>query len=311
MCYNQNVMKILVTGGAGFIGSNVVDAYIDTGHEVAVVDNLTTGKKENLNPKAQFFPLDITDSRLEQAVADFAPEIINHHAAQIDVRKSVTDPIFNAKVNEIGTLNLLQAAVHCKIKKIIFSSTGGAIYGEVSKKSGADENHPQEPISPYAITKRSVEMYLYAYKALHGLDFTVLRYGNVYGPRQDPLGEAGVIAIFCGKMLKGETPTIFGDGQQLRDYVYVGDVAAANLLVLDKGSGETFNIGTGKGTSVNELFAVLKQVMAFPGEATYAPARAGELVRSVLNAKKIKQALGWKARTGIKKGLKLTLRWYK
>jgi len=304
-------MKILVTGGAGFIGSNVVDAYIEAGYEVAIVDNLSTGKKENLNPKAQFFPLDITDSRLEQVIADFAPKIINHHAAQIDVRKSVEDPVYNAKVNELGTLNLLQAAVRCKVSKIIFSSTGGAIYGEVSKKSGADENHPQEPISPYAITKRSVEMYLYAYQKLYGLTHTILRYGNVYGPRQDPLGEAGVIAIFCGKMLKGEPPTIYGDGKQLRDYVYVGDVAKANLLALEKGNDQIYNIGTGRGTSVNELFAHLKEIMGFAGEAVYAPPRAGELFRSVLNCRKIRKELGWKAGTGIKKGLRLTLKWYK
>lgn len=303
-------MKVLVTGGAGFIGSNVVDAFIDAGHEVAIVDNLTTGKKENLNPKAKFYPVDVRDSRLAEVVAEFAPQIIDHHAAQIDVRKSVSDPVFNASVNELGTLNLLEAAVKCKVQKIIFSSTGGALYGEVTKKSGADENHPQEPISPYAITKRSVEMYLYAYQKLYGLNFTCLRYGNVYGPRQDPLGEAGVIAIFCGKMLKGEQPTIFGDGNQVRDYIYVGDVAAANLLALERGDNQTFNVGTGKGTSVNELFSVLKELMEFDKDAVYAPPRAGELFRSVLNCKKIKKELGWKARVGIKKGLKSTLKWY-
>jgi len=224
-------MKILVTGGAGFIGSNIVDAYIEAGHQVAVLDNLTTGKKENLNPQAQFYPVDIRDSRVAEIMAEFAPDVVNHLAAQIDVRKSVSDPIYNAEVNDLGALNLLNAVISCKIKKLLFSSTGGAIYGEVTKKAGADENYPQEPISPYAITKRTVEMYLYAYKVLHGLKYTILRYGNVYGPRQDPLGEAGVIAIFCGKMLKGETPTIFGDGNQLRDYVYVGDVAAAGRVV--------------------------------------------------------------------------------
>jgi UDP-glucose 4-epimerase len=304
-------MRILVTGGAGFIGSNVVDAFIAAGHEVAVLDNLTTGKKENLNPRAQFIQADLRAKELPALIADFRPEIIDHHAAQIDVRKSVSDPLYNAEVNELGTLNLLEAAVKQKVNKIIFSSTGGAIYGEVAKRSGADENHPQEPISPYAITKRSVEMYLYAYQALHGLPYTVLRYGNVYGPRQDPLGEAGVIAIFYGKMFRGETPTIYGDGQQLRDYVYVGDVAAANLLALDKGAGQIYNIGTGRGTSVNELFAVLKEVMGFPGQAVYAAPRTGELLRSVLNARKIRRELGWKARTGIKRGLKLTLKWYK
>jgi UDP-glucose 4-epimerase len=305
-------MKVLVTGGAGFIGSNVVDAYLAAGHQVAVLDNLTTGKKENLNPAAKFYQVDLRNSaEVEQVVSEFSPQVINHHAAQIDVRKSVADPVHNAEVNELGTLNLLNAAVKAKVGKIIFSSTGGALYGEVSKKAGAGEDHPQEPISPYAITKRSVEMYLFAYKVLYGLHYTVLRYGNVFGPRQDPLGEAGVIAIFCGKLLKGEAPTIYGNGEQLRDYVYVGDVAQANLLVLDKGEGETFNVGTGKGTSVNQLFAVLKEVMKFPGAAVYAPPRAGELFRSVLNAKKIKKELGWKPSFSVKKGLKATLKWYK
>ena len=304
-------MKILVTGGAGFIGSNVTDALIDAGHEVAIIDNLTTGKKENLNPKAQFHQIDLRDKAVDEIIAGFQPEIIYHIAAQIDVRKSVADPIYNAEVNEIGTLNLLEAARKNNVKKIIFSSTGGALYGEVEKKSGADENHPQEPISPYAITKRSVEMYLYAYKVLYGLTYTILRYGNVYGPRQDPLGEAGVIAIFCGKMLKGEVPTIFGDGKQLRDYVYVGDVAAANLLALDHGDNQIYNIGISKGVSVNELFAHLKDLMKFDKDAVYAPPRAGELFRSVLNCKKIKKEQGWKPKVQIKKGLKLTLKWYK
>jgi len=304
-------MKILVTGGAGFIGSNVVDAYIEAGHEVAVLDNLITGKKENLNPKAKFYERDIRDGEgILGIIREFSPEIINHHAAQIDVRKSVEDPVFNAEVNELGTLNLLNAAVKAKVKKIIFASTGGAIYGEVLKKSGADENHPQEPISPYAITKRTVEMYLHAYKVNAGQEYTVLRYGNVFGPRQDPLGEAGVVAIFCGKILNNEQSTIYGDGEQLRDYVYVGDVAQANLLVLDKGESQTYNIGTGKGTSVNTLYTTLKEVSKFDKDAVYAPPRAGELIRSVLSAKKIKKELGWKARTSIKKGLKLTLKWY-
>jgi UDP-glucose 4-epimerase len=272
---------------------------------------LSTGKKENLNAQARFFQADLRDKNAAEIINQFSPEIINHHAAQIDVRKSVTDPIYNAEVNELGTINLLNAAVKAKTKKIIFSSTGGAIYGEVTKKSGAAENHPQEPISPYAITKRSVEMYLYAYKVNFGLNYTILRYGNVYGPRQDPLGEAGVIAIFCGKMLKGETPTIFGDGKQLRDYVYVGDVANANLIALEQGENQTYNIGTGKGVSVNELYAHLKALLKFEKDVTYAPPRAGELFRSVLNAKKIRQELGWEPKVSIRKGLKLTLKWYR
>lgn len=304
-------MKILVTGGAGFIGSNVVDAYLAAGHEVAIADNLSTGKKENLNHLAKFYQVDLREKKLQHIVQDFNPDIINHHAAQIDVRKSVSDPIYNAEVNEIGTLNLLEAAVKTQVKKVIFASTGGAIYGEVKDKNGADENHPQEPISPYAITKRSIEMYLYAYHKNHHLKYTVLRYGNVYGPRQDPLGEAGVIAIFCGRMMKKEPVTIYGDGKQLRDYVYVEDVAKANLLALDKGEGKTFNVGTGKGVSVNELFAHIKELTAFQKNALYAPPRAGELFRSVLCAGKIRKELGWEPKTPIKEGLKLTLYWYK
>ncbi|MBN2058323.1 MAG: NAD-dependent epimerase/dehydratase family protein [Candidatus Saganbacteria bacterium] len=305
-------MKILVTGGAGFIGSNVVDAFIAAGHEIAVLDNLSTGKKANLNPKARFFEVDLRrDQDVDKAVAAFSPEIIDHHAAQIDVRKSVEDPVFNAEVNELGTLNLLNAAVKNGVKKIVFASTGGAIYGEVEQKNGAAEDHPQEPISPYAITKRSVEMYLHAYKITRGLEYTVLRYGNVYGPRQDPLGEAGVIAIFCGKLLKGEQPTIYGDGKQLRDYVYVADVARANLLALEQGAGRIYNIGTGKGVSVNELFKHLKAIFKYPQEAVYAPARTGELFRSVLDAGRVKKELGWRPEVDIKQGLERTVEWTK
>ncbi|MFA5034969.1 MAG: NAD-dependent epimerase/dehydratase family protein, partial [Candidatus Margulisiibacteriota bacterium] len=270
-------MRILVTGGAGFIGSNIVDRYLEAGHEVAVLDDLSTGKERNLNPKAVFFRKDLRDRDLEAVVKDFHPEVVNHLAAQIDVRKSVADPIHNAEINELGTLNLLNAARDAKVKKILFSSTGGALYGEVPETAGAGEEHAIEPISPYAITKRSVELYLHAYSQLYGLKYTVLRYGNVYGPRQDPLGEAGVIAIFCGKMLKGEVPVIYGDGNQLRDYVYVGDVAEANLLALNKGENQIYNVGTGQGTSVNQIFALLKELFKFDRPVAYEPARAGEL----------------------------------
>jgi len=303
-------MKILVTGGAGFIGSNVVDSFLAAGHDVAVIDNLSTGKKENLNPRAKFYQVDLRDQKLAAIIKKIKPQIIDHHAAQIDVRKSVAAPLYNAEVNELGSLNLLQAAVAAKVKKIIFSSTGGAIYGEVKNRAGAAETHPQEPISPYAITKRAMEMYLYAYWKLYGLNYTCLRYGNVYGPRQDPLGEAGVIAIFCGQMLKGKVPTIFGDGQQQRDYVYVGDVARANLAVLKKGDNEVFNVGSGQGTSVEELFLILQKLMKFKKAVRYAPPRVGELGRSVLDCHKIRRVIGWQAERDIKAGLALTLQWY-
>jgi len=300
-------MKILITGGAGFIGSNIVDAYIEDGHEVAILDNLITGKERNLNPKAKFYKVDIRDKKIVDILAEFKPEIINHLAAQIDVRKSVADPAFTEDVNVMGTINLLAAAVAAKVRKVIFSSTGGALYGEIKEKEGADENHPQEPISPYAITKRGVEMYLYFYHVTYGFKYTILRYSNVYGPRQDPLGEAGVIAIFFGKMSKGENCTIYGDGKQLRDYVYVGDVCKANLIALNQGDNSIYNVGTGIGISVNELFTHLKDIMKFKGEASYAPPRTGELFRSVLNCKKIEKELGWKAKIEIRKGLELTV----
>ncbi|MFH1542740.1 MAG: NAD-dependent epimerase/dehydratase family protein [bacterium] len=305
-------MKILVIGGAGFIGSNIVDAYVEAGHEVGILDNLSTGKKENLNRNAKFYEMDIRDKQgLSGVIKEFSPEIINHLAAQIDVRKSVTDPQFNAEVNEIGFLNMLDAAVEAKVKKVIFSSTGGAIYGEVKPRGGADENYPQEPISPYAITKRTGEMYLHAYHVNKGLNYTVVRYGNVYGPRQDPLGEAGVIAIFCGRMKEGKECTIYGDGKQLRDYVYVADVAAINLIALTKGENQIFNVGTGLGVSVNELYAHLNDLLKFGRPAKYAPPRAGELFRSVLNCRKAKKQLGWQAKVDIKQGLQKTLEWYK
>lgn len=303
-------MRILVTGGAGFIGSNIVDRYLEAGHEVAVLDDLSTGKEQNLNPKAVFFRKDLRDRELSAVVKDFHPEVVNHLAAQIDVRKSVADPIHNADINELGTLNLLNAARDAKVKKILFSSTGGALYGEVAEPDGAAEDHAIEPISPYAITKRSVELYLHAYSQLYGLKYTVLRYGNVYGPRQDPLGEAGVIAIFCGKMLKGEAPVIYGDGNQLRDYVYVSDVAEANLLALNKGENQIFNVGTGQGTSVNQIFALLKEIFKFDRPVVYEPARAGELFRSVLDCRKIGRALGWTSKFDMKEGLKKTVAWY-
>ncbi len=306
-------MKILVVGGAGFIGSHVVDAYIHAGHEVAVVDNLITGKIENLNPRAKFYKVDIRDKKLIRIISEFSPEVISHHAAQIDVRKSILDPIYNAQVNEIGTLNLLEALVKVKerVRKVIFASSGGAIYGEVTEKDGADEKHPQEPISPYAVTKRAAELYFHSYQVSYGINYTILRYGNVYGPRQDPLGEAGVIAIFCGKMLKEEQPIIYGDGKQIRDYIYVGDVSDLNLLVLQRGDNKIYNVSTGKGTSVNELFEHLRGITGFKMETKYAPPRRGELIRSVLNCRKIQKELRWKAKTSLREGLERTVAWYR
>jgi UDP-glucose 4-epimerase len=225
-------MKILVTGGAGFIGSHVVDAYLELGHEVVVVDNLSSGSIENLNPKAKFYKMDIRDSDIEDLFKNEKPDIVNHHAAQMDVRKSVEDPIYDADVNIIGSLNLLQNCIRYGVKKFIFASTGGAIYGE-QDYFPADEEHPTRPLSPYGVAKLTVEKYLYFYKEVHGLNYVVLRYANIYGPRQNPHGEAGVVAIFTSKMLKGEQPVINGDGFQTRDYTFVGDVVRANVLALN------------------------------------------------------------------------------
>jgi len=255
-------MKIIVTGGAGFIGSHVTDRYIAAGHQVVVVDNLTTGKMANLNPKVRFYQSDIRDPGMEEIFGNEKPDVVNHHAAQIDVRKSVQDPVFDAGVNILGMLNLLEKAIRHGVKRFIFASSGGAMYGDQPENAApADEETPLRPISPYGVAKATGELYLHYYKIVHGLDYVALRYGNVYGPRQDPFGEAGVVAIFTEKLLADGQPVINGDGLQTRDYVYVEDVAAANLLALHPGASGSFNIGTGLEKNVNELFRGLLQNM--------------------------------------------------
>ncbi|MBU0687123.1 MAG: NAD-dependent epimerase/dehydratase family protein [Candidatus Margulisbacteria bacterium] len=303
-------MKILVTGGAGFIGSTVVDVYLANGHEVVIVDDLSSGKKENIPPQAKFYKVDVTSPKLEEVFKKEKPQIVSHLAAQIDVRRSVEDPAFDVKINILGMINLLNQCVKYKVEKIIFSSTGGALYGEV-EGDPADEDMPLVPISGYAIDKRAAEMYLSAYSANYGLKYTVLRYGNVYGPRQDPHGEAGVVAIFCGKILDNAAPFIYGDGEQLRDYVYVRDVAEANVIALTKGDNDVYNIGTAVGSSVNTLFNVLKDATNFKKDAIYKPARLGELQVSILSYEKARRDLGWKPEVDIKEGLKLTFDWFK
>jgi UDP-glucose 4-epimerase len=302
-------MKILVTGGAGFIGSNVVDAYIEKGYEVVVVDDLSSGKKENLNKKAKFYRLDICDKALEE-VFEEGIDIVNHHAAQVDVRKSIADPAFDARINIEGSLNILENCRKYKIKKIIFASSGGVIYGECGNLP-PNEDSLVSPISPYGVSKYAMECYLSSYEKIYGLKYTTLRYGNVYGPRQDPYGEAGVVAIFSGKMLNNEEVNIFGDGEQVRDYVYVGDVAKANILCLENGDNEIFNIGTSKSTSVNQLFSEMKELTQYSKEAVYKPSRAGELMRSSLDVKKVEQKLGWKAGVDIREGLKKTIEFFR
>jgi len=301
--------KILVTGGAGFIGSNVADRFISLGHKVLIVDNLSTGFKENVNPKARFYKLDINSKKIEQVFKDEKPEILCHHAAQIDVRKSVADPIFDAKVNIEGTLNLLNNCVKYKTNKVIFASTGGALYGE-QDYFPADENHPERPLSPYGVAKLSIEKYLYFYKESYDLDYVSLRYANVYGLRQNPWGEAGVVAIFTQKFLSGETAIINGDGKQTRDYVYVKDVVAANLLALKHTESDFFNIGTGIETDVNVIFRLLKKMTGSKQKEIHGLKRPGEQKRSVLDSSKAKRILGWSPKYDLEKGMEETVKYY-
>lgn len=303
-------MKILVTGGAGFIGSHISDAYINAGHSVVIFDNLSMGVKENINPKAKFYQLDIRDEKVKEIFEQEKFDIVNHHAAQMDVRKSVDDPMFDASVNIIGVLNLLENCKTYGIKKFIFASTGGAIYGE-QDYFPADENHPVRPLSPYGITKLATEKYLFYYEQVFGLPYVVLRYANVYGPRQNPHGEAGVIAIFAKKMLEGGQPHINGDGKQTRDYVFVEDVVRANILALDYAKSDIFNIGTGIETDVNVLFNEIKKLTNSNCNELHAPAKKGEQLRSVLDTKKIEKELNWIPKYNIEEGLRLTVAFFK
>ena len=303
-------MKILVTGGAGFIGSNVVDALVNKGNEVAVVDNLSTGKRENLNPKAKFYNIDIRDGNaLKLVFQEFRPEVVYHFAAQIDVRKSVSDPSFDAEVNVVGSVNLFKLAVDFGVKRIVLSSTGGTLYG-YAERLPVSEDAPIKPVCAYGVAKYCVEQYLDYFKRLYGIEGVVLRFANVYGPRQDPLGEAGVIAIFTGRILRGEPITIFGDGNQTRDYTYVEDVVSANLLALNRKEG-TYNIGTGSETSVNELVHLFEKLLGKKIVPVYAAKRQGEVDRIALDIEKAKKELGFEPKYNIEEGIKKTIEWYK
>lgn len=305
----EKIMKIIVTGGAGFIGSWVADKYIERGNEVLVLDNLSSGLKSNVPEKAEFVEGDITDKSLvDNVVSEFKPDIINHHAAQIDVRKSVENPMFDAEVNIIGSLNLLQAGVDYGVRKFIFASTGGAIYGE-PEDIPADETTEPMPISAYGTSKYSVEKYLEFYNHIHGLDYIALRYANVYGPRQNPHGEAGVIAIFCSRILLGEECMVFGDGTQTRDYVYSGDVALANVLALDAKKG-SYNIGTSVETSVNGLIDELKSSSGRDFAVKYMNARPGEVQSISLDVKLAEKTLNWKPVTPLSEGIANTWKFF-
>jgi UDP-glucose 4-epimerase len=303
-------VKVLVTGGAGFIGSHVVDAFLGAGHEVVIVDDLSSGHRENLNPKAKFIELDITSPKMVDVIRDERPAVLNLHAAQMDVRKSVADPLFDAKVNILGTINCLEGARKANVRRVIFVSSGGAAYGE-QEVYPAPETHPTNPLSPYGVSKRSGELYAFFYQAEYQIPFFAMRYANVYGPRQDPHGEAGVIAIFCGKMLRGEPVTINGDGKQTRDYVYVGDVARANLLALEKEPAGAVNIGTGIETDVNRLAELLVQATGSKSQVSHGPAKQGEQRRSVIDCAKAAAKLGWRPEVGLADGLARTVEFFR
>jgi UDP-glucose 4-epimerase len=304
-------VKAVVTGGAGFIGSNLVDALLERGDEVVIVDDLSTGKRENIEQAlaagARLVEADIRDEQtLIDLFAEVQPEAVFHFAAQIDVRKSVADTALDAMINVIGTINVLEAAKRAGTRRVVNSSTGGAIYGE-GKIIPAPEDHPAEPEAPYGQSKFAAEGYLELYRRLHGLSTVSLRYGNVYGPRQDPLGEAGVIAIFCGKLIAGEKPTVFGDGLQTRDYVYVGDVVAANLAAAESDRSGAFNIGTGRESSVIDLVEALARISGSEFQAELAPERPGEVRHIAIDYTRAREELGWEPKVDLSEGLERTL----
>jgi UDP-glucose 4-epimerase len=305
-------VRILVTGGAGFIGSHVVDAYIAAGHDVAVLDNFSTGNEANLNPAAETHRLDLRDQPgVERLIASFRPEVVNHHAAQSEVPKSVADPGYDAEVNIVGGLNVLKACVDHSVKKVIFISTGGALYGEPDVVP-ADEDHPVRPLSPYGTSKFSFEQYLAMFKRTFGLEFTVLRYANIYGPRQDFYAEEGrVVAIFTSRMLVGQPVTIDGDGEQSRDMLHVRDAATANLAALESGSGGTFHVSTGTAVSINDIYRKLALLTKYTEAPNHGPRRKGDVYRIALDNARARRELGWEPRIDLEEGLSLTVDYFR
>ena len=307
---------VVVTGGAGFIGSHLAERFLREGWTVHVIDNLATGKRENLPADATFHELDIRDAKAAELLASIKPDVLAHLAAQMDVRRSVEDPMYDASVNVIGSLNLLEAVRRQSPRtRVVFASTGGALYGDNTTPPNV-EDFKKDPESPYAITKLSVELYLAYYGRVHGLDAVAMRFGNVYGPRQDPHGEAGVVAIFCGRILQGKALTIFGDGQQTRDYVYVGDVAEALWYAATKPlppigllDARGFNVGTGIGTSVVDMANILLEEAGTKVALEFAPKRPGEAQESFLDVGKAERLLGWKPGVSLREGLARSFRW--
>jgi len=303
--------RILVTGGAGFIGSHVVDAFVERGHEVAVLDDLSTGDEQLVHPEAEFFEGDIRDvERVEEVFASFRPDVLDHHAAQMDIRRSVADPRFDADVNILGSLTLLDACARHQTRRVIFASTGGAVYGE-QVRFPADEEHPEDPLSPYGAAKLAVEKYLGVYRAVHDISYAALRYGNVYGPRQNPFGEAGVVAIFAHMLLDEEEPVINGDGLQTRDYVYVGDVVAANLAALEGSGSLVVNIGTGRETTVVDIYRAIVDAAGWGGEERHGPPKPGEQRRSVIDPVRAWETWGWRPQVPMEEGLRKTVDYFR
>ncbi len=302
-------MKILVTGGAGFIGSHVVEAYLAAGHDVAVVDNLATGRRSNVPHGARLHEVDIHGREVETIFADFRPEIVNHLAAQASVKLSTSDPVFDLEVNGGGTARIALLAAAHGARKVIYSSTGGALYGDPLRVP-VDESHPIQATSPYGVSKRVGEMYLEFVARTTSIDYTVLRYANAYGPRQDPYGEAGVVAIFTGRMLNGQPCTIDGDGEQQKDYLYVADIARANVLALEKASGVAMNIGTAQGTSVNEIFRALQAATGSTVPPEFGPPRPGDVRNIWLDSSRARELLGWEPQVALEDGIRATVDWF-
>lgn len=303
-------MRIVVTGGAGFIASNIADAYVDHGHEVHIFDDFSTGQRVNVNPKAALHQIDIADNRSARLIEQIKPDILSHHAAQMDVRHSVADPTFDARVNILGFINLLEGCKRAGVKKVIFASSGGAVYGE-QESFPAPESHVTQPASPYGVSKRSGELYLSYYHQTYGLPYLALRYANVYGPRQSAKGEAGVVAIFLSLLLTGRAPVINGDGKQTRDYVYVGDVVAANVAALDSDFVGPVNIGTGVETDVVTIYNHLRDAVGSQLQAQHGPAKAGEQRRSCIDNRRAGEVLGWRPQVALPDGLQRTAAYYR
>ena len=303
-------MKVMVTGGAGFIGSHVVDNYVSAGWDVVIVDDLSTGRRSNINPAAKFYQVDIRSPEIGEIFEREKPQVLNHHAAQMSVRISVAEPIRDADINILGTINLLEQARKHGVERVIYISSGGAVYGE-PKYLPCDESHPVNPICQYGASKHTVEHYLYLYHQNYGLSYAVLRYPNVFGPRQDPDGEAGVVAIFTGQMLSNEQVVINGDGEQSRDFVSVQDCAEANLILSDPdGPIGIYNLGSGEGTSINTIFNLLKGITGYSRQPTYGPAKVGETYQIYLDAKKAQEELGWKKQISLQDGLTRTVEFF-